>query len=165
MTTQPALFPASRRTVLRLGSFSLVLGAAGCAASGDVAVGPAAVAGRRPSGFVEMEMVQAAYVEGGGAGRGSLDFRGRRYPFRVVSGGIGGIGASSVQASGDIYGLESLSQFPGAYAQARYGFAAGQVSAGELWLQNEAGVIMRLRARREGLMLSLGGDAVVIQLT
>jgi hypothetical protein len=31
-------------------------------------------------------------------------------------------------------------------------------------LQNEHGVIMRLRAKREGLMLSLGGDAVVITM-
>jgi hypothetical protein len=28
-----------------------------------------------------------------------------------------------------------------------------------MWLQNEAGVITRLKARCEGLMLSLGGDA------
>lgn len=30
------------------------------------------------------------------------------------------------------------------------------------WLQNNNGVIMHLKAKREGLMLSLGGDAVVI---
>jgi hypothetical protein len=31
-------------------------------------------------------------------------------------------------------------------------------------MQNEAGVIMHLKARRKGLMLSLGGDAVVISM-
>jgi hypothetical protein len=31
-------------------------------------------------------------------------------------------------------------------------------------LQNEAGVIMHLKAKRTGLMLSLGGDAVVISM-
>jgi hypothetical protein len=32
-------------------------------------------------------------------------------------------------------------------------------------MQNESGVIMHLKAKREGLILSLGGDAVVISLT
>jgi len=40
----------------------------------------------------------------------------------------------------------------------------GEKSGGDLWLQNEAGVIMHLKAQREGLMLSLGGDAVVISM-
>ena len=31
-------------------------------------------------------------------------------------------------------------------------------------MQNGAGVIMHLKAQREGLMLSLGGDAMVITL-
>jgi hypothetical protein len=55
-------------------------------------------------------------------------------------------------------------QFPGAYAQGRYGFAIGDRSGGDLWLQNEAGVILHLKAKREGLMLSLGGDAIVISM-
>ena len=37
-------------------------------------------------------------------------------------------------------------------------------SAGVLLLKNSNGVIMHLVAKREGLMLSLGGDAVVIQM-
>ena len=63
-----------------------------------------------------------------------------------------------------MYRLPELRLFPGAYGQGRYGFALGSTSAGDMWLQNEAGVIMRLKARREGLMLSLGADAVVISM-
>jgi len=55
--------------------------------------------------------------------------------------------------------------FPATYGQARYGFAIGTSSAGDLWMQNEAGVILHLKAKREGLILSLGGDAVVITMT
>jgi hypothetical protein len=33
-----------------------------------------------------------------------------------------------------------------------------------MWLQNEAGVILHLKAKREGLMLSLGGDAILISM-
>jgi hypothetical protein len=42
--------------------------------------------------------------------------------------------------------------------------AIGTASTGDLWLKNEHGVIMRLVAKRQGLMLSLGLDAVVIQM-
>jgi hypothetical protein len=33
-----------------------------------------------------------------------------------------------------------------------------------LWLRNNKGVIMHLKAKRTGLMLSLGGDAVMISM-
>jgi hypothetical protein len=32
-------------------------------------------------------------------------------------------------------------------------------------MKNENGVVMHLKAKREGLMLSLGGDAVAITMT
>ena len=46
--------------------------------------------------------------------------------------------------------------------QARYGMAVGSVSGGQLWLQNAKGVVLELKAKRTGLALSLGGDAVYI---
>jgi hypothetical protein len=136
---------------------------AGCA--GNIALGPDAVKGKPVAGTVEMQEVQAAYIGSGNAGTGVLTFRGRQYPFDVAGAGVGGIGLSTVEARGEAYNLNELSQFAGTYGQARYGFAIGTSSAGDLWLQNEAGVILHLKAKREGLMLSLGGDAVVISLT
>ena len=86
------------------------------------------------------------------------------YRFNVGGLGVGGIGASTIDAVGEVYKLRRLADFPGAYAQARYGFAVGTASGGDLWMQNEAGVVMHLKAKRTGLMLSLGGDAVVISM-
>jgi hypothetical protein len=40
----------------------------------------------------------------------------------------------------------------------------GNRSGGDLWLQNDASVIIHIMAKREGLMLPLGGDAMVISL-
>ena len=59
-------------------------------------------------------------------------------------------------------GGRHISQFSGAYVQARYGLAVGELSTGELWLQNSRGVVLKLIAKRKGLALSLGGDAVYI---
>jgi hypothetical protein len=132
--------------------------------SSSVKVGPEAVAGLAPDGTVDMHELQVAYIGSGGGGSGTLFYRGRQYPFTVGGLGVGGIGASSMQASGEVYKLRNVAQFAGAYGQARYGFAFGNKNGGDLWLQNEAGVIMHLNAKREGLMLSLGGDAVVISM-
>jgi hypothetical protein len=130
----------------------------------SVKVGPEAVAGLSPDATIDMQEVQAAFLASGGGGDGTLFYQGKAYPFTIGGLGVGGIGASTLSASGEVYKLSSLSQFPGAYAQARYGFALGNKSGGDLWLQNGSGVIMHLHAKREGLMLTLGGDAVVIAL-
>jgi hypothetical protein len=120
--------------------------------------------GKPLSGYVEMAQVQAAYIGSGNAGNGTLRYRGHTYPFTVGGLGVGGIGISKIEARGEVYGLERLRDFPGAYIQGRYGLAVGTASTGDLWLKNGNGVIMRLVAKRQGLMLSLGGDAVVIQM-
>ena len=70
---------------------------------------------------------------------------------------------SKITATGTVYNLKNVQDFAGAYVQGRYGFAAGTESAGVLWLQNEKGVVLDLKADREGLALSLGGDAVYIE--
>ena len=167
---QPATKTATRRhRFAALGGLAVALMLlAGCAGqdmeAGGIAVGPAAIEGLQPSGQVEMTQVQAAYIGSGSAGSGTLWYRGRSYPFTVGGLGVGGIGFSTIEADGEVYKLEDLAQFPGAYAQGRYGFALGSQSMGDLWLQNEAGVILHLKAKRSGLMLSLGGDAVVIDM-
>jgi hypothetical protein len=153
-----------RRQMIGLTSLAMTLTMlSGCQSS--TKVGPQAVAGLTPDATIDMQEVQVAYLASGGGGTGTLLYQGQSYPFNIGGLGVGGIGASTISAAGEVYKLPSLAQFPGAYAQARYGFAIGNMSGGDLWLQNESGVILHLHAKREGLMLSLGGDAIVISMT
>ena len=151
----------SLRTYIALAT-ACVLYLAGCA--GNIELGPDAVKGKTPDGTVDMQEVQAAYIGSGSAGTGVLSFRGTQYPFKVGGVGVGGIGLSTIDAAGEVYNLRDLAQFGGTFGQARYGFAIGTSSGGDLWMQNESGVILHLKAKRTGLILSLGGDAVVIAL-
>jgi hypothetical protein len=41
---------------------------------------------------------------------------------------------------------------------------AGEASVGDMWLKNEHDVILHLRAKREGLMLAVGADAIDIRV-
>lgn len=114
------------------------------------------------AGTVEIEQVQIAFIGSGNLGGGRLKVGGKSYEFTVGGLGVGGIGISRMTAVGEVYNMNNLADFAGAYLQARYGLAVGSVGAGELWLQNTNGVVLHLATKREGLALSLGADAVII---
>jgi hypothetical protein len=122
------------------------------------------LAGKTPSGFVEMREVEIAFLGAAGGGTGTLSFRGQTYPFDIAGLGGGGAGISKIDASGEVYNLTDIAQFPGAYDERRLGVAFGGGGGGDLWLQNNAGVIMHLKAETEGLMLNLGADVVDIRM-
>jgi hypothetical protein len=119
--------------------------------------------GKTPSGFVEMREVEIAFLGAAGGGTGTLSFQGQSYPFEIAGLGGSGAGISKIDASGEVYNLTDLAHFPGAYSERRMGVALGG-GGGDLWLQNNAGVIMHLKAASEGLMLSLGADVVDIRM-
>lgn len=116
------------------------------------------------AGTVSIDQVQIAFIGSANLGGGTLYFNGQEYDFSISGLGIGGIGASKIEATGEVYNMTDPSQFAGTYGQARYGLVVGDVSTGELWLENNAGVYMHLKAKRQGLMLSLGGDVIYIKL-
>ena len=129
-------------------------------------LGQAALAAdKAPSGTVEIDEVQVAFLVSGNLGGGTLHFKGKSYRFQIGGLGVGGIGASSIEATGEVYDLNDVADFAGAYGQARSGAVVGDtIMEGHLWLENPDGVVMSLAAKREGVMLSLGADAIVIKM-
>lgn len=114
------------------------------------------------SGTVRIEQYQIAFIGSGNLGGGTLTYQGKTYDFTIGGLGIGGFGASKITANGAVYNLKDLAAFEGAYGQARAGFAATDIGGGTLWLENQAGVYMKLDTKREGLAVSLGADAIYI---
>jgi hypothetical protein len=121
--------------------------------------------GQPPSGFVDMKEVQVAFEGNAGGGEGTLTYQGQRYPFKIAGLGVGGIGVSEVDAEGEVYRLTDLKQFPGFYEAAQYGAVAGTESVGDIWLENPNNVVLHLKAKREGLMLSVGADFIDIHMS
>ena len=118
----------------------------------------------RESGTISVSQVQVSFMWGGNLGGGTLNYGGESYDFTIGGLGVGGFGASTIEATGTVYNLDKLEDFPGAYGQARLGFAAGEESGGDMWLQNDVGVYIELDAEREGLILAGGVDAIYIEL-
>jgi hypothetical protein len=123
--------------------------------------GPA-LAESKASGTVSITQTQIAFIGSGNLGGGTLKYGGKSYNFTIGGLGIGGFGISKIEAQGNVYDLKQLADFPGAYVQGRYGAVVGNKSTGELWLTNTNGVSLSLNAKRQGLALSLGGDAIYI---
>jgi hypothetical protein len=157
----------SNRVHRVVGAALLMVTLAACAGTQKAPqqAGPATFESQAPSGYVEMKEVQVAYLGNAGGGEGTLTFRGQRYPFKIAGLGVGGIGVSTVDAQGEVYRLTDLKQFPGAYAAGQYGAVAGTESVGDIWLENPSNVVIHLKAKREGLMLSLGADAIDIHMS
>ncbi len=118
---------------------------------------------KKASGTITIKQTQVAFLVSGSLGGGTLHYGGKNYPFTVGGLGVGGIGVSTLDATGTVYDLKSADDFPGLYGQARTGWAAGEGGEGKMWLQNEAGVVIELKARRQGVMLAMGADGVLIQ--
>ena len=111
---------------------------------------------------VSISQAQVAFIFSGNVGGGKLHYQGKTYPFSIGGLGVGGFGISTIDATGTVYNLFKLSDFAGAYGQARAGLVVGTLSRGTLWLENPQGVYMKLTAKRTGIMLSLGLDGIVV---
>lgn len=114
------------------------------------------------TGSVTIRQLQVAFVGSGAIGGGELTFAKKKFPITVAGLGIGGIGASTLRASGAVYGLRRIGDFAGPYVQLREGWAIGDAGKGRLWLRNANGVTLRLNTQRKGLQLSMGADGVLI---
>lgn len=133
------------------------------AAATAAALSLPAAAGDKPTGAVSITQVTVAFLVSGNVGGGTLSFGGETHDFSIGGLGYGGIGASRVEAVGEVFNLTRIEDFEGPYAQGRVGAVAGsQQVEGGMWLINPNGVQMHLRSRREGYALSLGGDAVYV---
>jgi hypothetical protein len=119
----------------------------------------------QPDARIELRNWQLAFIGQVAWGEGTLIYRGQRKPFRIRSLGAGGVGASRVRATGEVYNMPDVSRFPGVYLQTRAGLALpGAEVPGTIWLQNAAGVRLRLQPRRTGLALQIGADGVLVEM-
>ncbi len=145
-------------------SWSRIVAGAMVASLIGAAGGSTSAPAQAPSGTVEINQVQIAFLLSGNLGSGRLHFQGRTYEFSIGGLGVGGFGINRLEAVGTVQGLSRIEQFPGLYGGARTGIVVGEAGRGQLWLENSNGVKMHLRARREGLALTIGGDGIVVQM-
>jgi hypothetical protein len=98
-------------------------------------------------GAVSVDMTTVAAGVGASWGSGVLRF--------------GNVGVSSINAVGNVYNMNSLSQFAGNYAAVGAGITLAGGVAG-LKMQNQSGVIINLYAVQQGVQLNIGPQGFTI---
>src|SRR5262249_54225829 len=117
-----------------------------------------------PSATVSIREWSAAYYGSVAAGKGTLNYNGRRHHFTISGLGAGGAGGQKISASGKVYNLNKLSDFSGTYRGISSGLTLieGKMHAK---LTNGNGVTMYLAGETEGLASSMGAQAFEVRLT
>jgi hypothetical protein len=151
---------------LRLSEGTLVRLYHACAAAATVLAASIGLAtpSQAIGGAVRVTVAKAGLVVGAGAGRGTLTFRHRNYPFIVQGLSLGlTAGASVNKLTGWANYINELSDFSGTYSVVGGGFAlVGGI--GRVQLRNDKGVIITLQGPKAGFELSANISTVVVML-
>ena len=122
------------------------------------------VSAEEPAGTVTMESESVAIGIGVEWGDGTLTLEdGNKYNFSVEGLSVVDLGVSKVSTTGEVYKLADVSKFAGTYTAAKAGIAVG---GGGEWtvLENQNGVVMKLKATQVGIKLSLAGEGLKVDL-
>ena len=122
-----------------------------------------ACAAEEPDATIELSGGTVAAGVGFSWGKGTLHYQGRSIPVSVKGLSVASIGAGSISAAGEVYHLRDLTDFEGNYAAASAGAAlagGGAVSA----MENEHGVVIKMRSTTQGVALNLSVEGVAMKL-
>jgi hypothetical protein len=96
-------------------------------------------------------------------GGGTLTYKGKTYEVEVKGLSVGDVGASKVEASGNVYHLAKLSDFDGNYTAAAAGVTvAGGASATAM--KNQNGVVINLVSTTQGLKFTFAAAGVDLKI-
>ena len=96
-------------------------------------------------------------------GSGTLHYKGKSYPIKVDGLTVGAVGVTRANATGSVYHLHRLEDFPGTYAAVGAGAAVGG-GGSVASMQNQNGVVIKAKSTSQGVKLKLGVDGVTMSL-
>ena len=113
----------------------------------------------KPDATMRLASTSIAAGVGVSWGDGTLHYKGHTYKLKVDGLTVGSVGASKVEAKGDVYNLKKLSDFDGNYT-AVTGEATVGGGAGGLIMKNQNGVEIRMTSTTQGANLTAGVSGV-----
>jgi len=118
---------------------------------------------KAPDATIRISSASVALGLGYAWGDGVLTYKGKEYRFRVKGLSAGAVGASGVDATGDVYHLNELAALAGTYA----GFAAAATVGGGIdyaAMQNGSGVYLQLHGTSIGMLFQAGPAGINLAL-
>ncbi|MCB1919057.1 MAG: hypothetical protein KDJ28_03620 [Candidatus Competibacteraceae bacterium] len=116
-----------------------------------------------PDARLEFSSTSFGLLLGYSQGKGTLLFQERQYPFSVSGLKVATLGVSRINALGQVYGLQEITDFSGNYAVVEGGLTLVH-GGGSALLRNGKGVMLYLQNLQQGLDLTLGGGGFSITL-
>jgi hypothetical protein len=117
----------------------------------------------KPVGVIHLSEASVAVGIGYTWGDGVLEYKGKRYPFKLTGLTAGELGGTKVTARGDVYHLSSLEDFNGNYTSV----GAGATAAGGFdveAMRNGKGVEIKLVSTTQGADLKAAIEGLKITL-
>jgi len=142
---------------------AFIFGCASSKTSKESSTGSKQLPSGTPSGSIHWEGEEFSAILDGAWGHGTVDFKGKVYKFKSTAVGVGGFGGQKISATGKVYNLKNISDFPGKYNIARAG-ATAAMGAGYWYIRNNNGVEIVMKPESEGLALSLGLSGITVQM-
>ena len=142
---------------------AMVFGCASSKSSTTSATGAAQKPTEAPSGTIHFDEWNFMALLGGDTGHGTLGYNGKIYKFKVTGMGAGGLGIQKISATGNVYHLKDIADFPGSYSELRGGFSVGE-GVGGLYVRNQKDVVIEVKTHAEGVALSVGVQGIKIEL-
>ncbi len=128
-----------------------------------VFVTAALASGDEPSGTVAISSKSIAIGIGVQWGEGVLNFQGKEYKFKLNGLSVIDLGVSSISATGNVYKLKNVSDFAGTFSSVESGIALG-AGGGVQIMENQNGVVMKLKSTKAGIKFKLAAEGVKIQM-
>jgi len=119
--------------------------------------------GKPASATLEVQAKSVALGAGYSWGHGTLKFKGKEYRFSVDGISLVNVSFTRINAKGDVYDLNNVSDFAGNYVASQTAFAVAG-GKGELTMRNSKGVRIHLRSAQAGTGISLGASGLTIKL-
>ena len=117
----------------------------------------------KPDATVDFTGASAAVGVGYTWGNGTLHYKNKDYPFSASGMTLADIGGGSNVVTAEVYKLSSVNDFAGTYSAATSG--AALVGGGGIgYLENPAGVIMKVTSNTKGARLNLGVGGVEVSM-
>ena len=122
-----------------------------------------AQAADKPDATLKLSGGSVAAGVGFSWGSGTLTYKGKTYQVEVTGLSAGDVGASKVEASGEVYHLSKLADFDGTYTAGTAGATVGG-GASATAMKNQNGVTIHLVSTSQGLKFTLGASGVSLKI-
>jgi hypothetical protein len=116
----------------------------------------------QPDATIKLHGGSVAVGIGYSWGGGTLTYKGKTYEVEVKGLSVGDVGASDIQASGNVYHLAKLADFDGNYTAAAAGATVAGGASASIMKQN--GVEIRLVSTTEGLKFTFAAAGVDLKI-